>query len=164
MKRAIILGAAVLSMSIPVIAFGAETENDSYPSYEQTASAWLDQEGEEVKVTVDLTGGWSVEFAHGAVYLYDGKADINNEAVAIGLTLDEKTFRDYADKAPEENTYREFARSFAYADDAGTDYYFYTVGPDAYFMIQVAPEADGDIVSSRFSVEASDYVEDTEAE
>ena len=162
MKKTLSLVAvtAALAMSISPIAFSAETETEFIPAYEQTASALLDQGGNEVRVTVDLTGGWSAEFAPGAVYIYDGKADENAEATAIGLTLDEKVFKEYAADAPDQDNYREFARSFSYTEENGWVDYFYSVGSDAYFMISVSPDLDADAVSMRFSVEPSDYVED----
>ncbi len=164
MKKVICIGAAVLAMSFPLTTFCAETESDFIPTFEQTASAWLDQGENEVKVTVDLTDGWSVEFAKGAAYLYDGEADENAEAAAIGLTLDEEVFTEYMEAAQSSDSYREFAHSFTFTEEDGTNDYFFSVGPDAYFMIAVNPKADGDAVSSRFSVEPSDYVEDTVGE
>ena len=153
-----------LAMSISTVAFCAETETEFIPTYEQTASAWLDQGENEVKVTVDLTGGWSAEFAHAAVYLYDGEVDENTDATALGLTLDEKVFKEYAADAPDRDNYREFARSFSFTEEDGWTDYFYSVGPNAYFMISVSPGADADAVSMRFSVEPSDYVEDSVGE
>ena len=114
MKKAICIGAAVLAMSFPLTTFCAETESDFIPTFEQTASAWLDQGENEVKVTVDLTDGWSVEFAKGAAYLYDGTADENAEAAAIGLTLDEEVFTEYMEAAQNSDSYREFAHSFTF--------------------------------------------------
>ena len=58
----------------------------------QVATAWLDQEGAEISIVVDLTGGWSVEFARGAVYLYDGNYSEDAESVAIGMTLEQEVF------------------------------------------------------------------------
>lgn len=73
MKKAFVL-CVIISMMCSMIAFADETEL-FFPTYEQTASAYLDQSGKAVKVTVDLTGGWSVEFAPGAVYLYEGNTE-----------------------------------------------------------------------------------------
>ena len=100
----------------------------------------------------------------GAVYLYDGKADVNNPAAAIGLTLDEDVFQDYMKTAQESDSYREYAHSFAFTEEDGTNDYFFSPGPDTYFMIAVSSEADGDIVSARFSVVPSDYIEDSVGE
>ena len=81
MKKAFVL-CVIISMMCSMIAFADETEL-FFPTYEQTASAYLDQSGKAVKVTVDLTGGWSVEFAPGAVYLYEGNTD-GEAATATG--------------------------------------------------------------------------------
>ena len=168
MKKTIIalMSAAIFALGLTSAGFGAETETDWFPTYAQTASAWLDQGPNEVKVTVDLTGGWSCEFAHAAVYLYEGKADENTPAVAIGLTLDEEVFNEYVADAPDSDNYREFARSFSFTEEDGSTDYFFSVGPDAFFMISVSPDAagDADAISSRFSVEPSDYVEDSVGE
>ena len=73
----------------------------------QVATAWLDQEGNEISVLVDLTGGWSVEFARGALYLYEGDYSEDKEAVAIGITLDQEVFEEYCAEAASAETYRE---------------------------------------------------------
>ena len=166
MKKAAIalIGAATFTLGLATVGFGSETESEWFPTFEQTASAWLDQGENEVKVTVDLAGGWSAEFAHAAVYLYDGEVDENTDATALGLTLDEKVFKEYAADAPDRDNYREFARSFSFTEEDGWTDYFYSVGPNAYFMISVSPGTDADAVSMRFSVEPSDYVEDSVGE
>ena len=151
-KTALILGAALVTMGLSMTGFGAETESEFIPAFEQSASAWLDQDENEVHVTVDLTDGWSVEFAHGAAYLYDAPVTPDLDAAAIALTLDEDTFKEYSETAVESDSYMEYARSFSYTDEEGWQNYFYSLGPDAYFMISVAPDADGDAVSSRFSI------------
>ena len=154
MKKNIIalMSAAILSAALSSAVFAVETQSEFYPTYEQTASAYLDQDGHEVKVVIDITGGFSAEFAHDAAYLYDGTVSEDTEPVAIGLTLDEDVFDEYIETASASTSYREFAHSFAYTEDDGTNNYFFQSGPDAYFMVSVAKGADGDSVSSRFSV------------
>ena len=154
MKKNIIalMNAAVLSAALSTAVFAAETESEFYPTYEQTASAYLDQDGHEVKILIDVSDGFSAEFAHGAAYLYDGAVSEDTEPVAVGLTLDEDVFEEYIETASASSSYREFARSFAYTEEDGTNNYFFQSGPDAYFMVSVAKGADGDAISSRFSV------------
>ena len=166
MKKAAIalIGAATFALGLTTVGFGSETESEWFPTYEQTASAWLDQGENEVRGTGDLTGGWSAEFAHGAVYLYDGKVDENAPANALGVTLEKEVFDEYVAGAPSQENYREFARSFSYTEEDGSTDYFFSVGPNAYFMISVMPGEDPDAVSSRFSVEPSDYTEDSVGE
>ena len=154
MKKAIALGVA-LSLMGTMIAFGAETESD-YPTYEQTATAYLDQDGNEVIVTVDLTGGWSVEFAPGAVYLYEGNTD--GEAAALGITLDEEVFQDYTKEAKNSNSYREFAHCFSFTEENGYTDYFFSPGSGSFFMISVRPGEDSAIVRSRISIEPAEFL------
>ena len=58
----------------------------------QTATAVAELDGEQALVTVDITGGWSVEFSTGAVYLSDGENDGMKEAVAYGYLIDQAEY------------------------------------------------------------------------
>ena len=80
---------------------GCNTGNtDSTKNNKQTASAYLDQnENSAVEVTADLSGGWSVEFARGAVYLYDGEIAEGKEATAMLITLDKEVYEEYMAEA-----------------------------------------------------------------
>ena len=114
MKKFIVLATIVAMLSFSMLAYASE---DEYPTYDQTASAILDQGGAEVQVIVDITNGWSVEFARGAVYLYTEGVDpfdTTTEAVAMGLTLDEEVFKEYMEEAQASDSYKEYAQSFSY--------------------------------------------------
>ena len=156
MKKAFVL-CVIISMMCSMIAFADETEL-FFPTYEQTASAYLDQSGKAVKVTVDLTGGWSVEFAPGAVYLYEGNTD--GEATALGITLDEEVFQDYTKEAKNSNSYsyREFAHCFSFTEENGYTDYFFSPGSGSFFMISVRPGEDSAIVRSRISIEPAEFL------
>lgn len=119
----------------------------------QVATAWLDQDGAEIAVMVDLSGGWSVEFAHGAFYLYDAGYSEDKEAVAIGITLDQEVFLEYSAEAAAAESYREIEGSESYTQEDGTQAYLTRVGDDAYFMLWVHPDADGDAVFARVKLE-----------
>lgn len=152
MKKLVIATVLSLVLSMPVLA--NETEGDYfYPSFDQTAYSTLYEGDNKVGVTIDLSDGWSVEFALGAVYLYNGRIEENSEAVAMGITLDKAVFDEYVAEASEKNEYREYARSIAYADGDGTHRYLYSLSPDVGFLIAVSPEVDGDDTASRFSIE-----------
>lgn len=115
----------------------------------QVATAWLDQEGNEISVLVDLTGGWSVEFARGALYLYEGDYSEDKEAVAIGITLDQEVFEEYCAEAASAETYREIEGAEYYVQEDGTGAYLTRVGDDAYFLLCVNEGVDGDAVFAR---------------
>ena len=123
----------------------------------QTASAYLDQGGNEVAVTVDLSDGWTVDFAPSAVYLYDGPNNDDTDAVAIGLTLEEDVYNGYIADAENQTDYRMDDGITSYIEEDGSYDYFFEVGDDskAYFMISVNKDAEGDAVMSRIAVERS---------
>ena len=125
----------------------------------QTASAYLDQNTDtnEVKVYVDLSDGWSAQFAEGAVYLYDGPADENKDATAIGLTLEREVYDEYIAGAEEKEGYRSEDGITAFLDEDGTQYYAFNVDEGyAYFLVDVNKEADGNAVVSRFAIRKPD--------
>ena len=77
-------------------------------SGKQTASAYLDQEGEAtVEVTVDLSSGWSVEFVRGAVYLYDSEITETNEGIAMLVTLDKEVYEEDLEDAMADESHKE---------------------------------------------------------
>ncbi|MBR2570893.1 MAG: hypothetical protein IKE30_02000, partial [Clostridia bacterium] len=118
----------------------------------QVATAWLDQAYNEISVMVDLSGGWSVEFAHGALYLYDGDYSEDKDATAIGLTLEQEVFEEYCAEAASSESYREIEGAKYYMREDGTGAYLTTVGDDAYFLLFVNDVAEGDAVFERIKL------------
>lgn len=153
---------ALLALCL-LLAMGAMAEG------KPTAIAVLDQEAQAVIVTVDLTGGWSVEFAPGAFYLYDGEVNDEEPASAIGLTLDKEVYEEYLAEAQRSESCREIENGVCYVADDGT-YYVLSVGTSAYFLLDVIDDADGgDAIFERIElVNQEDYyaelAEDSEAE
>ena len=123
-----------------------------------TATAVLDEEAQAVIVTVDLTDGWSVEFAPGAFYLYDGEIREDESIKAIGLTLDKEVYEDYLAEAQKSESCREIENGVCYVEDDGT-YYVLSVGTSAYFLLDVIDDADGgDAILERIElVNQDDY-------
>ena len=118
----------------------------------QVATAWLDQDGVEINAIIELNGGWSVEFARGAFYLYDGDYSEDKEAVAYGLTLDKEVFDEYIAEAEVSETRREIEDVVYYEWEDGSASYLVRVGKDAYFMLRVNPGVDGDAVFARLTL------------
>ena len=131
----------------------------------QNASAYLEQDGHEVRLTVDLSDGWSVEFAHAAAYLYDGPNDGVKEAIAMGLTLEKQVYDEYLLNAEEMPGFRSDDGITTYLEEDGTQDYFFEVDGDsgAYFMVSVVPSADGDLIMSRFAVQSTNAADSTES-
>ncbi|MCR4963512.1 MAG: hypothetical protein K6B40_06520 [Firmicutes bacterium] len=123
---------------------------------QQTAAATLDQDGNSIYVTVDLRDGWSVEFARGAIYLYDGETNGNLEAAAIGVTLDKEVYDEYYNAAVDDESFKEVEGGVFYTESDGTMDYLSKVGGNAYFLLSVDKSADGDAVYARVQLEAFD--------
>ena len=117
----------------------------------QTASTVLDHYGEGIIVTVDLTGGWSVEFAPGALYLYEGEIAEGREADAIGLTLEKEVYDEYYAEAENSKNYREIENGVCYTSE-DTTYYVIAVGSSAYFLLDVPNGVDGDAIYARLDL------------
>ena len=118
-------------------------------SVKQTASAYLDQEDNTITATVDLTDGYSCDFARGAVYLQDEKG---NE-VAMGLTLGQDVYEEYAAAAKANANSKEIACGVMYQGD-GEIVFVKTVGDSAYFGVfaQNATPAQMEKLIERFAV------------
>ena len=144
---AAILTTAMVLGSITAVSAAASLED------RQTASARLDQGGNEVVVTVDLSDGWSAEFAPNAVYLYDGPVSDGTEAVAVGLTIDEEVYNGQIAIGEEQKNFRSENGVIAYDQPEGSHDYYFEAGNDAFFMVTVNKDMDGDAVLERFAVE-----------
>ena len=92
-------------MVFALAAYGSGKTNNQ----KQTASsACLNRAGDTaVEVTVDLSGGWSVEFVRGAAYLYDGEATEGKEGVAMLLTIDKDVYEEDFTKAMADGSHKE---------------------------------------------------------
>ena len=162
MKNVFILFLATcvfLAFSLSAMGAGvAENTNEG----RQVATAWLDQDGNEIAVEVDLSGGWSVEFAHGAFYLYDGDYSKDKDASATGITLDKEVFEEYRDEAASATVHRTFDDYECYVAEDETSVYLTRVGEDAYFMLRVQSGMEGDAVFARVHLER--YASDVASE
>ena len=149
MKKCIIV---LLIAGMLIAATGCETAKTEQAPSRQIAAAKLDQDGRDIEVTIDLSGGWSVEFATGAFYLYDKAYEDGLEAAAIGMTLDQEVFEEYWAEAEASPSRRELDGARYYKPDGGRDTYLIPVGEDAYLMLS-AESGDGDAIFARIRTE-----------
>ena len=121
-------------------------------SGKQTASAYLDQEADAtIEVTVDLSGGWSVEFVRGAVYLYDSEITETSKGVAMLVTLDKEVYEDDLAEAMADDNRKEADGGVYYTyynDEAG---YLTSLNDSAYVLI-TANKADIEAIVARFTL------------
>ena len=159
MKKAICLIGSVALCAALLAGCGqsgapAETAADAV---KQSASAWLTAEDDEGRflAKVDLTGGYSVEFASGAVYLYDQEiVDGETESVAMAVSLSEEVYNEYMDEANQSDTYREVDGAYvAYINGSDEDSYLVQVGENGFVLITMDHGDDSDDLFARFAFE-----------
>ena len=159
MKKAICLIGSVALCAALLAGCGqsgapAETAADAV---KQSASAWLTAEDDEGRflAKVDLTGGYSVEFASGAVYLYDQEiVDGETESVAMAVSLSEEVYNEYMDEAGQSDTYREVDGAYvAYVNGSDEDSYLVQVGENGFVLITMDQGDDSDDLFARFAFE-----------
>ena len=120
-------------------------------SGKQTASAYLDQsENTALEVTVDLSGGWSVEFVRGAVYLYDGEIVEGKDGVAMLITLDKEVYDEDLARAAADAGRKEADGGIYYTDD---NWAAFLASPNgtAYILITAANQKTLEDIVARFS-------------
>lgn len=159
MKKAICLIGSVALCAALLAGCGqsgapAETAADAV---KQSASAWLTAEDDEGRflAKVDLTGGYSVEFASGAVYLYDQEiVDGETESVAMAISLSEEVYNEYMDEAGQSDTYREVDGAYvAYVNGSDEDSYLVQVGENGFVLITMDHGDGNDDLFARFAFE-----------
>jgi len=159
MKKAICLIGSVALCAALLAGCGqsgapAETAADAV---KQSASAWLTAEDDEGRflAKVDLTGGYSVEFASGAVYLYDQEiVDGETESVAMAVSLSEEVYNEYMDEAGQSDTYREVDGAYvAYVNGSDEDSYLVQVGENGFVLITMDHGDGNDDLFARFAFE-----------
>ena len=151
MKKVICMLLAAL-MALSLAACGSGSAN----SGKQTASAYLNQsEDVAVEVTVDLSGGWSVEFARGAAYLYDGGITEGKEGVAMLITLEKEVYEDHLANAMADGSHKE-ADGGVYFDHYGDGGYLTSLDDSAYILITATNKKDIEAIVARFALSPAD--------
>ena len=121
----------------------------------QTASAYLDQsEDIVVAVTADLSGGWSVEFARGAVYLYDGEITEGKDCAAMLITLDAEVYGEYLEEAMADEDHEEADGGVYFPFFEDEDAYLTSLEDSAFILITASADTDIEAVVSRFELAA----------
>ena len=140
----------VLLVALMVLSLAA-CESGNANSAKQTASAYLDQDGNCVTVNVDLSGGWSVEFARGAAYLYDGEITEGKEGVAMLTTLDKEAYEDHLANAMADGSRKEADGGVYYTYNENEGAYLTSIGDSAFVLI-TANKKDIEAIAARFAL------------
>lgn len=143
------LTAIIVTAAISIACFaGCAKKSEPVKQY---ASAYLAAEDGNITATVDLSDGYSCEFATGAVYLYD--KDANN--AAIGITLEQDLYEDYISRSQKASDRKELNGGIMFSEDDQM-IYICDAGDSAHFAIL----ADGVNASQMESIAARFTVED----
>ncbi len=142
-----IVSAAVIGLAFNA-GFSANNKNTK-----QTASARLNHEGVVVDTTVDVSDGYSCDFAKGAVYLYDDASKDDSNLVAIAMTLDKDVYDEYAVTAFSDSNRQKVNDGVVFNDEGQTGY-ICPVGDSAYFAIfsETATRDEMVEIANRFTV------------
>ena len=153
----------VFALSAALLAgCGAAGESTSDTAAEssgkQITSAWLQEGDTRANVRVDVSGGWSAEYATGAVYLYDNWENENSESLAMFLSLSKDVYEEYLTTAAEGENYQETDTYVSYTDGNGEGIYLLEAGENThmYFMLYADPDVDGAAILDRISVEVEE--------
>ena len=131
-KIAIALTVIVAVSCIAIVCFAGCTKKNE--PVRQSASAYLDQTENKVEARVDLSDGYSCEFAQGAVYLFDQEINESAKEVAIGITLEEDVYNDYLAHSQEDANRKEINGGIMFSTESQT-IFIQTVGDSAYFAV-----------------------------
>lgn len=131
---------------------GGTGDTDKADIGRQTASAYLDQDGTCIEVTADLTGGWSVEFARGAAYLYDGEITEDKESTAMLITLDKDVYEEDMDEAMADDNHKEADGGVYYTGSGNEGSYLTSLNDSAYVLITAPDQASMEDIVARFTL------------
>ena len=153
MKRTIASTLAALALTVG-LAFaciaGCAKKNDQT---RQTATAYLNQAGNAITATVDLSNGYSCDFARGAIYLYDQENKEGVPSVAMGIAINEDVYNDHIKASKEAKDSTEIKDGVMYSAD-GRMIYIRKVGDAGFFGVfaEHASPAQMENLISRFEV------------
>ena len=134
--------------------WGLAPEQAGDSSAAQTVSAGLINEDVRSIVTVDIHGGWSVEFARGAAYLYEGEILPDMECDARCVMLDKEVYEEYQSEAGAAESFREVEGGITWSrEEEGEICYLFQDGKEGYFLLTVNADMDGDSVYARIKAE-----------
>ena len=154
-KQFCLLMAACMLLSLA--ACGARGKEPEPNPGGQTATAAYRLYGQATEVVVDLSGGWSVNFADDSVYLYNGANDGVKAPVASGRVIDKAEYDANAEASRGYSTFTATGGGFKFSEgEGGSNKYLFAVGNGVYFMIAAEYGAGAESIYARFDVHPGD--------
>ena len=125
----------------------------SQASAPQTETHTFESDGINMVVSVDLSDGYAVEFATGAVYLYSDESKSDDSLCAFGFPLTQEEYDQIIAERDLYESFDEVGGGVIYADGIA-DNYAYAVEGGQFFRIAVQNDSgvDPDSVYERFEV------------
>jgi len=152
-KNGIVFLILVVSLTILLTGCGSSTTK-------QVASAKQNYVDDKIAVmTVDLSDGYSVDFATGAAYFYKGGKIEDNEVIAHAFIITKAAYDDeisyFTGDNKLEGKFKDLKDGiYSYTTDDSVEYFFPT-NDDLYMKVVVGKEykAEADSIYKRFSAE-----------
>jgi hypothetical protein len=128
-------------------------ESTASDSVRHIASACLNRDSDNAaEVIVELTGGWSVEFARGAAYI--AKGDNLDETAALLLVLDQEVYEENLAEAMEDPDHKEADGGIYYTYYDGRPAFLASVNDDIHYLISIEGDAEIEDMVRRCTVKA----------
>lgn len=143
--------AGILALSLAACGAGQTPEAETAAGEYQTHT--FDFQGNIVDVSVDLSGGWDVEFGPEAADLYDGPPDGGRDPVAYGVYESREEYEERLGKADTYTAFADVENGVTFTDSAGVQDYIIDLGDDVYYLISVRPDQDAREIFDRFIVD-----------
>ena len=146
MKKAIIIISLLMTVMIVMAGCGSQEQAS-------TASSRLTEGDNTAMATVDLSGGWSVEFASGAIYMYEGPNDGKTDCTAMAVTLEKEVYDEYSENNKDNETYAENDGVISYTDpDNGETNFLFETEKGMHIMLAVNEGTDADAVLAKLTL------------
>lgn len=160
MKKNIIIYLALV-LSFVLITTGCGTKNET--SVKQSAAAkQLVNENQSAIMTVDLTGGYSVEFASGAAYFYKGDTLDESDTIAHAFVIDKTTFEEetsyFENNSDLEGDYKKLKDGTHLYKTKDEAEYFFASKDNLYLKVVVQKDFldEADSIYARFEAKADE--------
>ena len=128
-------------------------ESTASDNVKHIASAYLRQDSDNAaELIVELTGGWSVEFARGAAYI--AKGDKLDETAAMLLVLDQEVYEENLAEAMEDPDHKEADGGIYYTYYDGRPAFLCSVNDDIHYLISIEGDAEIEDMVRRCTVKA----------
>ena len=141
-KKAMILLVLILTVSMALAACG-----DSEPAasrVKNSATATMDEGEIPVKVTIDVSTGYSVVFDSDGFLLFEGEYDDSTYPLVTATILTEDVFNKYITDNKDNDSFREDDGIMKYTSSIGELTCLYKIGDKVPFMMTFEKSVDGD--------------------